>query len=339
MFKKKLKQGCALGLALTLTFSGVVLSKVHAANAVKTDEKCMIQVSLKNSSFTELTGSDALPVEVSLYKVADIDIAGNYTALPKYGDVDLAVIDEETTQKEWNTLADVVKEEITKDELAADVTKETENGEAIMDELETGLYLIDVKQAISEEYVYDFTPFLISLPNNYYFSTQEDVWVYDLVGDHAVVPKAKRTERLGSLEINKLLDTYNASIGGATFVFQVEATKTDVDLENTDPNKTRVVYSDVVSMTFDGTGQDSILIEDLPAGSDVVVTEIYSGASYEITTEPEKHIKVVAEEITTVDFENTYDGRLNGGNGVVNSFLYDIENEKWVPIATEDSTP
>lgn len=339
MLKKRIKQGCALGLALTLTFSGVVLSKVYAANAVKTNEKCTIQVSLKNSSFTELTGLDALPIEVSLYKVADIDVAGNYTALAEYETLDFSVIDEEVTQKEWNALADAVKEKITEDETIADVTKETEKGEAIMDELETGLYLIDVKQAISDEYIYDFTPFLISLPNNYYFSTQEDVWVYDLVGENAVVPKAVRTERLGDLEINKLLDTYNASIGGATFVFQVEATKTDVDLDNTDPNKTRVVYSDVVSMTFDGTGQDSIVIEDIPAGSDVVVTEIYSGASYKITTEAEKQIKIVAEEITAVDFENTYDDRLNGGNGVVNSFLYDSENEKWVPTATEDSTP
>ncbi len=339
MFKKKLKQGCALGMALTLTFSGFVLSKVYAANAVKTNEKCMIQINLKNSNFKELTGLEALPIEVSLYKVADIDIAGNYTALAQYETLDFSLIDENATQKEWNTLADVVKEEITKDEITADVTKKTENGEVFMDELATGLYLIDVEQAVSDEYIYDFTPFLISLPNNYYFSTKEDVWVYELIGEKAVSLKAKRTERLGDLEINKVLDTYNASIGGATFVFQIEATKTDVDLESTDLDKTKVVYSDVVSMTFDGTGQDSIVIEDLPAGADVVVTEIYSGASYKITTEAEKHIKVVAEEVTAVDFENIYDGRLNGGNGVVNSFLYDSENKEWVPTAAEDSTP
>ena len=40
-----------------------------------------------------------------------------------------------------------------------------------------------------------------------------------------------------------------------------------------------------------------------------------------------------------VFFSNTYDYRLNGGNGVVNSFLYDSESGSWTHSAAEDSTP
>lgn len=339
MLKKRIKQGSVFGLAFALTFSGFVLSKVYAATAIKTDEKCTVQIDLKNSGFTELTGPEALSVEVGLYKVADIDISGNYTALPDYDTLDFSVIDSETTPEVWSALAKAVKEEILSDEIEALVTKKTQYGEAIMDNLETGMYLVDVQQILSDDYIYDFTPFLVSLPNNYYFVTGDDTWVYDLVGENAVSLKATKTERLGDLVINKVLDTYNESVGGATFVFQIEATKTNIDADADDPEKTKVVYSDVVSMTFNGTGEDSIMIKDLPAGADVTVTEVYSGASYKVTTDAAKTVKILAEEAVSTDFENTYDNRLNGGSGVVNSFLYDSETKEWVPVVTEDSTP
>lgn len=336
---KRVKQAGVWGLTLALTFSGLVLSNVYAADTIKVNEKCALQISLKESGFSELSGQEALPVEVALYKVANVDIGGNYKVLTEYEALDLSVIDSETTPEEWIALAASAKAEVVSAELEAFATKNAEYGEAIFTNLETGLYLLDVQQASSDEYVYEFTPFMVALPYNNFYNTSEDAWIYDMIGENAIDLKVLRTERFGDLAINKLLDTYNASIGGATFVFQIEATKTDIDLLDTDPQKTRVVYSDVVSMTFNGTGQDSIIIEDIPAGSDVTVTEIYSGASYKITTEAEKQIKIVAEEVTAVDFENTYDDHLNGGNGVVNSFLYDSENENWIPTATEDSTP
>lgn len=339
MNKKRIKQAGVLGLTLALMFSGFVLAKVYAAEGIKINKKCTVQISLKESGFKEFIGQEALPVEVALYKVADVDVGGNYKTLAEYDALDLSVIDSETTAEEWSVLAENAKMEIALADLEAFTTKSMEYGEVIISNLDTGLYLLDVQQVISDEYIYEFTPFMIALPHNNFYNSKDDTWIYDLIGENAIGLKVHCTERLGNLAINKLLDTYNESIGGATFAFQIEATKTDLNLADEEPQKTRVVYSDVVSMTFDGTGQDSIIIEDLPAGADVTVTEIYSGASYKVTTEATKSVKIVADDTMVVEFENTYDGGLNGGNGVVNSFLYDSEHEKWIPTITEDSTP
>lgn len=336
---RRIKRGSAFVLAATLAFSAFVLPKVYAAVGVKTDKECVIQIDFTHSGFKELAGAEAIPVEIELYKVADIDVSGFYTPLSAYDTLDFSVIDSDTTAEEWSELAAEAKAEIEADEIAATASEITEYGEVTVARLETGMYLVDIQQVVSADYVYDFNPFLISLPNNYYYSTQDDTWVYELIGENAISPKAMRTDRYGDLVINKLLDTYNATIGGATFVFQIEAVKTDVDAAEDAADKEKVVYSDVVSMTFDGTGTDSITIEDLPAGAEVTVTEIYSGASYKVTTDTAKTVKILAEDTVSIDFENTYDQRLNGGTGVVNSFTYDSETDTWIPSQTEDSTP
>ena len=339
MDKRRMMRGSAFVLALTVALSAFVLPKVYAAVGVKTDEKCTIQIDLRNNGYRELIGEEALPVEIELYKVADIDVSGKFTPLSAYDALDFSVIDSDTTAEGWNELAVGAKTEIEADEITADAAGSTEYGQMTIDNLETGLYLVDVRQVVSDNYVYDFSPFLVSLPNNYYYSTQDDTWIYDLTGENALQPKIERTDRYGDLIINKLLDTYNETIGGATFVFQIEASKTDIDAVEGAADKTKVVYSDVVSMTFDGTGTDSITIKDLPAGAEVTVTEIYSGASYKVTTDAAKTVKILAEDAVNVDFENTYDGRLNGGSGVVNSFTYDGETATWIPSQAEDSTP
>ena len=46
-----------------------------------------------------------------------------------------------------------------------------------------------------------------------------------------------------------------------------------------------------------------------------------------------------SDDTVSVNFENTYDGRLNAGSGIVNSFLYDSESDQWIPVQTKDSTP
>ena len=52
----------------------------------------------------------------------------------------------------------------------------------------------------------------------------------------------------------------------------------------------------------------------------MTITEVYSGASYEIISDPEKTQTIIADEAVSVDFTNDYDERLNGGTSVVNHF-------------------
>ena len=54
------------------------------------------------------------------------------------------------------------------------------DGEGKAEDLATGLYLVLADKAQTTNYEYTFTPYLISLPNNYYYQTGDDEWVYEL---------------------------------------------------------------------------------------------------------------------------------------------------------------
>ena len=92
------------------------------------------------------------------------------------------------------------------------------DGEGKAEDLATGLYLVLADKAQTTNYEYTFTPYLISLPNNYYYQTGDDEWVYEL---SEVVLKPEQTPRYGSLVIDKTVRDFNATSGAqATFVFQ-----------------------------------------------------------------------------------------------------------------------
>ena len=129
-----------------------------------------------------------------------------------------------------------------------------------------------------------------------------------------VTLKPERHPRAGSLEIVKNLATYNVN-DPAVFVFQIEAEK---DGEN--------VYSDVVTMVFTGAGQKKVVLDKIPAGATVKVTEIYSGASYEVTSAAEQTVTVSAEAVVSVEFHNDHSTTNHGGGGVNNHFTYDAED-------------
>ena len=80
---------------------------------------------------------------------------------------------------------------------------------------------------------------LVSLPNNYYYGTQDDSWVYDV----ETQLKPDPAPRYGDLEIIKTLSSYNQTFGPAFFVFSVEAERNGKN-----------VYSDVVSINFTEPG-------------------------------------------------------------------------------------
>ena len=110
------------------------------------------------------------------------------------------------------------------------------------------------------------------------------------------------------------MTSYNATVGGATFVFHVNVEKLDGTVTN-----------NVYKMEFNGAGNDKLIINDLPAGATVTVTEEYTGASYRLSPDngPQK-TKIIAEEEegnpVSVSFVNAYDGGQNGGTGIVNRF-------------------
>jgi hypothetical protein len=161
---------------------------------------------------------------------------------------------------------------------------------------------------VSDTYVYEFKPYLLSLPNNYYGAeSNDDTWVYNVTTGL----KPSRSDRLGDLVINKTFTTFNESLGQASVVFRVEAIKDDT-----------VVLSDVYSLVFDTAGSKSIVIKDVPAGAQVTVQEIYNGASYSAVGASAQGAVVTAGTQTAVDFTNEYNEGLNSGSSIVNHFVY-----------------
>lgn len=320
--KKRIKTAGALTLAAITVLSAAGLSSVYGALGVETDKKCSLTFTLDGTEFDELR---SLEIPVDVYKVADITEEAVYdtTNYTDFADLGLEKVSSTTTAEEWAQMAEDAMKIVEDKKIAptADVkvTKPAGATEStgVISNLETGMYLVQAETVQTSEYTYDFTPYLVSLPNNYYSKENpDDTWVYDVTTGM----KPQQTQRYGDLEIVKDLTEYNASLKDALFVFQVEGTRNGEQ-----------VYSDVVSIKFNQAGEKSVLVKHLPAGTVVTVKEVYAGGSYSNTSGDTQETMIVAEGVTdnpaSVSFTNTYNGKLIPGTGIVNHI--EIENGKW----------
>lgn len=329
----KILGACALTLAVTL--SGLALPRAYAAKAVDVNKKCSIEFNLQNSVYDAATeNKDAekaedfaelnkLHVQVHLYRVADIKETGAYTETKGFEELKLDQISDKTTAEQWAEKAAKARELIEAGvEPAAETAVTLENGKGKVSGLATGMYLIVADEVKSPYFTYSFKESLISLPNNYWYNSQSDDWIYNLTEKNAVGLKPDREERKGDLVINKTLTSYNATVGGATFVFHVNVEKRDGTVTN-----------NVYKMEFNGAGNDSLTISDLPAGAIVTVTEEYSGASYKLVSDNNQQTAIIAQEEegnpVSVSFTNEYDGGQNGGSGIVNRFYMENGSVDW----------
>lgn len=323
MMNKRLKQGSTFLLAVALTFPLLTLPGAKAASAINTGQKCSIEFDISGNS-SELLSAN---IPVNLYKVASVDESGNYTGIGAFSKLDLSSVSADNLDAAAATWAERAAEakKLLKDDTEPTTTTLTQ-GRGTATRLDTGLYLVDTPKVITPNYTYTFTPYLVSLPTNNYYSGNgaSDDWIYDLTKEHnsAVGLKPEQHVRYGNLVINKELVDHNATFGNnATFVFQIDITTLD------NKKETRIE-----ELTFDAAGSHSVTIEKIPAGSHVTVTEVYSGASYELASAKSQETDIIAnpEKETEVEFKpaevsfiNKHDGRTNGGYGVKNNFKLD----------------
>lgn len=176
--------------------------------------------------------------------------------------------------------------------------------------------------ASSKKNTYLFAPQLVSLPsketdiNGTINTANPGDWVYSL----SINLKPEQTARFGALEIVKTLSVYETEEGTqepATCVFEVTGT---LDGE--------VVYSNVESITFTAAGQERVVLDRIPAMAQVTVREVYSGSGYELTVPGDRSATIAADDVVSVDFENTYTREQKKGYGIKNQFVYD-ENSGW----------
>ena len=333
MMNKRLKQGSTFLLAVALTFPLLTLPGAKAASAIDTDAECSIEFDISGNSSELLSAS----IPVNLYKVASVDESGNYTVTDAFTGLDLSSVSADDLDKAaatWAKRAETAQGKLTDSEgnpvVEPTETVTLQNGRGTATGLKTGLYLVDTPKVITPNYTYTFTPYLVSLPTNNYYNNDQtsDDWIYDLTKEYnsAVGLKPEQHVRYGDLVINKELINHNATFGDkATFVFQIDITTLDKKTE------TRIE-----ELTFDAAGSHSVTIEKIPAGSHVTVTEVYSGASYELASAKIQETDIIAnpekkseEEFrpAEVSFINKHDGRTNGGYGVKNNFKLDENNQ------------
>lgn len=323
MMNKRLKQGSTFLLAVALTFPLLTLPGAKAASAINTGQKCSIEFDISGNSSKLLSAS----IPVNLYKVASVDESGNYTGIGAFSKLDLSSVSADNLDAAAATWVERAAEakKLLKDDTEPTTTTLTQ-GRGTATGLDTGLYLVDTPKVITPNYTYTFTPYLVSLPTNNYYSGNgaSDDWIYDLTKEYnsAVGLKPEQHVRYGNLVINKELVDHNATFGNnATFVFQIDITTLD------NKKETRIE-----ELTFDAAGSHSVTIEKIPAGSHVTVTEVYSGASYELASAKSQKTDIIAnpEKKSEVEFRpaevsfiNKHNGRTNGGYGVKNNFKLD----------------
>lgn len=305
-------------LACVLLISLLAIPGVYGAGGIDTGRRCGVTFKL-DGQYAEL---EHLTIPVSLYRVASVGVDGRYTPLEGFTGLDLASVDSETTAEEWAQMAAQASQAVGTGTAAA-ATTEIRNGTAQIGGLEPGMYLVEAGTVQTARHTYDFIPYLIALPGNLYASTGSDDWVYDM----ETALKPEQQPRYGSLAIEKTLDNYNATLGGATYIFTVRA-----ELDG------NIVYSDAVSLVFDGPGVKTVTADGIPAGARVTVTEVYSGASYQIVGDEVQTTEIVADSTVTVRFRNTYNGSPNTGSSIVNHYTYRGDGIWNDPVQLKDST-
>jgi hypothetical protein len=272
---------------------------------------------------------------VWLYKVADVNVSGKYDLVGSFDTVDLQGIESVTSETDndtWKGYAQAAKDVVGADPenstVTADKKIEVKNGTAEAADLALGLYLAYVPDVKTETYVYVADPLLIAVPGNNYRTkdasgtvSDNDSWRYSVTN----ALKFERQDLYGNLVISKTVDTLNSSLGNVSFVFQVTAKK---DYAYTDQSQDiKTVYNNVVSIDFSQKRTESVTIPNIPAGAEVTVTEVYSGANYTVGGEAVQTVpSLVAETDNTVKFSNTYNDTLTSvGTAVVNHFSYDAD--------------
>ncbi len=326
---KRLTKGCALTLAFLLTVPFMGRMQTQAANGIDTGkDDCSITVAVEQEGYEGGYGKAGIPV--ALYRVADVNVSGKFTGIDAFAGMDFNDVGEasasEATAAAWRTLSEEAAKHlkgvipVDQKNVVPAAGEGVSGASAEFTGLSTGLYLIVPAESYNDDYSvkYKFTPYLTALPSSEYALT--------------VGLKMESEQQYGKLNIRKTLADYNQSLGQVSFVFQVEG-RDEHDV---------LVYSNVISTTHTGAGEVAAVLDKVPAGIEITVTEVYSGASYEIDGDSEKTVNVVSDAAleagagseASVSFTNRYDGGNRGGYGVTNQFDKDNNNNwQWTQAA------
>ena len=355
---RKLMGMLAVLLAMGLV-AAVAFPMSARAESFDEKEKCDITINLPKEDVVE---GDKLDLVIDVYKVASAEPVKGYDTFALEATKDFASL-----QKDLDDLVDP-KGKVTEDEFAQSaiklvqknkiaVTTSGELGKKI-EGLASGLYLVlahgkgladpfDTVQdtvvtvADSTKYKYSFKPLLVTLPtkdgalkkngvldaDKTVLTSDDGDWVYSFTAELKPSMEPNRTY----FTITKDLDSYELR-QTTVFVFKVNYRETD-----------GTTVSIVKQMVFSSAGIQTLRFDNIPVGTDVIVTELYSGANYDpvphtgqtlnadgtVTDTSLKNIQIppIESVVNNVTFENDYDNTDKGGGSVENTFEFVIEKD------------
>lgn len=340
-----------MGICLVCIFAlpGMIFAQPDNGGWFDPDKSCSIKAQMPDTKNEQYKDMPATPSDLvfDLYKVADIAPAGSQNGyfavtsdfqdisdnIEKLNNMD-SLADDSTAAyaSEYRDLAQLAIRLVKDSDSAIAPTVPGTKVDSVASSLNAGLYLVLVHTDDSVDYFIEndgvfstvantgthefmFLPELVSVPgrsdgvsNN---TANRVPWQYDVTA----TLKPEWRSLYGSLEIVKSIDVYEMD-KPATFVFQVEGTD---DYGN--------VYSNTASIVFDGISSPRVVIDKIPAGMTVVITEVYSGASYSLASSAEQTQTIVVDETVSVDFSNAYNGSGNSGGSITNSFFFNSGDE------------
>lgn len=212
---------------------------------------------------------------------------------------------------------------------------------------ENGSALFTVAHSRTIEY--RFSPEIVALPTKAadpetgaVNTANAGPWLYDV----SLTLKPSSDPREGALRITKVLDNYElrkkTSDGqtreirdAAAFVFEVTAYESAEAYAAQGGSAPRL-YHNYASITFNGAGTRSAVLDGLPADAYVVVREVYSGRTY--TADADQTAVIDPAGTAEVTFENRYDDMHGGAGSVTNHFTYKADEGKWGWEQREDSS-
>lgn len=108
------------------------------------------------------------------------------------------------------------------------------------------------------------------------------------------------------IEINATVSTYNETLGAFPTVYSLVGKLNG-----------KIVYEDITYINIDSTNSTSIYLDTyLPENTEITATEVYSGASYSLTTENnlKQTIQKESQESNDVELKFSFLHEYNGGN-------------------------
>jgi len=149
MIKRVVSLLCAFILSLGMT---------QAALAVDPAHPCSLTLSYTRN------GAAFSGLEIEIYRVAELHANGKYALVSPYSQAPIK-IHGITSQQEWQETAQTIKNYVAANQIPATCTQTTDStGQAVFEDLQTGLYLVQGTTARDAEGTVVFHDFMVYLP-------------------------------------------------------------------------------------------------------------------------------------------------------------------------------